>query len=155
MAVSSATCISPAGAGSASEWAYVTATGTANATPTLYLYLDGAGEVFVERRYARPIMSSFHALFSLGGLVGAGAAGLAIAAGLGALAHVALATTIATATMTMAVSALLTPPPDQARGGPTFAWPSRALLGLGSLAFLGLLDFAQTLAQLRRDEVQS
>lgn len=98
-----------------------------------------AQAVVVERRYARPIMSSFHALFSLGGLVGAGAAGMAIAAGLGPIAHLALATTIATAAMTLAVGALVTPPPDQADGGPTFAWPSRALLGLGSLAFLGLL----------------
>jgi predicted MFS family arabinose efflux permease len=40
-----------------------------------------AQAVEVERRYARPIMSSFHALFSLGGLVGAALGGLVAAAG--------------------------------------------------------------------------
>ncbi|MBI3770209.1 MAG: MFS transporter [Deltaproteobacteria bacterium] len=93
----------------------------------------------VERRYGRPIMSSFHALFSLGGLVGAGIAAMAMASGIGRVAHVLIVSAIATAAMATAARRLMTPPPELANQPPTFAWPSRALLELGSLAFLGLL----------------
>ena len=41
-----------------------------------------AHAVLVEERYGRPIMSSFHGLFSLGGLVGAALAGGAMQVGL-------------------------------------------------------------------------
>ena len=43
--------------------------------------------VAVEERYARPILSSFHASFSFGGLVGAVAGGVAAAAGISPLAQ--------------------------------------------------------------------
>jgi fucose permease len=41
-----------------------------------------AHAVLIEERYWRPIMSSFHGLFSLGGLVGAALAGGAMTVGL-------------------------------------------------------------------------
>ncbi len=41
--------------------------------------------IMVESRYKRPIMSSFHALFSVGGLVGAGVAVVLLSVGLGPL----------------------------------------------------------------------
>src|SRR5262245_44017738 len=44
--------------------------------------------VAIENRYGRPIMSSFHGLFSLGGLVGAGIAGLSLTLGLSPTTHV-------------------------------------------------------------------
>lgn len=47
--------------------------------------------VEVERRHGRPIMSSFHGLFSVGGLVGATASGLLVAAGIAPLPHVIIA----------------------------------------------------------------
>src|SRR5712692_5729120 len=47
-----------------------------------------AQAVIVEGKHDRPIMSSFHALFSLGGLVGAAGAALAMRAGLGPAPHV-------------------------------------------------------------------
>ena len=98
-----------------------------------------AHAVAVEQRYGRPIMSSFHALFSLGGLAGAAIAGLAIAAGVGRLTHVLTASVVAVATVASVVGRLLPATPETTRHAPIFAWPSRALLGLGGLAFLGLL----------------
>lgn len=98
-----------------------------------------AHAVAVERRYGRPIMSSFHALFSLGGLAGAAIAGLAIASGVGRVTHVLIASGVAVAIIALAVGRLLPTAPETSKDTPTFAWPSRALLGLGSLAFLGLL----------------
>ena len=52
--------------------------GAANATLDVSM---NAQAVVVERRHGRAIMSSFHGLFSLGGLVGAALAGVAMAAG--------------------------------------------------------------------------
>jgi uncharacterized protein GlcG (DUF336 family) len=98
-----------------------------------------AHAVAVEQRYGRPIMSSFHALFSLGGLAGAAAAGLAIALGVGRIPHVLVASGVAVAIIASVVGRLLPTAPETTRQAPTFAWPSRGLLGLGSLAFLGLL----------------
>ena len=98
-----------------------------------------AHAVAVEQRYGRPIMSSFHALFSLGGLAGAAIAGLAIASGVGRVTHVLIASGVAVAIIASVVGRLLPTAPETTKQAPTFAWPSRALLGLGSLAFLGLL----------------
>src|SRR5215207_719333 len=67
---------------------------------TLALVLLGAGNgalgvamnaqaAAVERQYGRPIMSSFHALFSLGGLAGAGLGGVVASRGIAPLAHLA------------------------------------------------------------------
>lgn len=51
-----------------------------------------AQAVEVERHYQRSIMSSFHGLFSLGGLIGAGVAGLAMSFSVGDVQHVATIT---------------------------------------------------------------
>jgi fucose permease len=98
-----------------------------------------AQAVLVERRYGRAIMSSFHALFSLGGLVGAGIASVAIWLGAGASEHVTL-TAMAALAMVLFVLRGLVP----AEGGcgtraPAFARPRGALVVLGVLAFFGLL----------------
>ena len=49
-----------------------------------------AHAVAVERALARPVLSSLHAMFSLGGLVGAGATALSASAGAPPRAHVAV-----------------------------------------------------------------
>jgi MFS family permease len=110
--------------------------GAANGTLDVSM---NAQAIAVERDYGRPIMSSFHALFSFGGLVGAAVAGTVMAGGVGSVAHALLTSAIACAAFAGVVGRLLTVPPEPARGAPTFAWPSSTLLGLGSLAFLGLL----------------
>lgn len=93
----------------------------------------------VERGLGHAIMSSFHAAFSLGGLVGAGVVaasswlGFGVAGGL--LASSAL---IGVATV---AHALLDPAPALAAegSGRRIAWPTRALLGIGVLCLLAFM----------------
>src|SRR5262245_19405987 len=97
-----------------------------------------AHAVALERQYERPIMSTFHGLFSLGGVVGAAIAGGAMQAGIGDQVHV----TAAAAGCVVAVLGVLPwlgPSPAMRGGGPAFVRPPRMLLGLGLLAFAGLL----------------
>jgi MFS family permease len=89
----------------------------------------------VERRYGRPIMASFHALFSLGGLAGAAAGGLVASRGIGVAPHLAGAALAACALAIAAAPALLPADADAAPDAPSFARPTRALLALGVLAF--------------------
>ena len=93
----------------------------------------------VERRWPRPIMSSFHAMWSLGGLVGAGVAAIALEAGVAPRLHLVAATLVLGGSAVAALGALLPPAADGAAGEPHFARPTRAVLGLGFVAFLGLL----------------
>lgn len=93
-----------------------------------------AQAVEVERRYGRPVMSSLHGLFSLGGLIGAALGGLM--AGL----DVSLALHFGGVGVLLGLLLLLSAPhllPAQASGasrGPAFVLPTRALLGLGVIA---------------------
>jgi fucose permease len=93
----------------------------------------------VEQRGGRPIMSSFHALFSLGGVAGALLATGAMSLGLGERTHVGAAAVVALVAVGLALPGLVStkPEPDAAASG--VARPSRALLALGVLALLGLL----------------
>src|SRR5262249_3305406 len=94
--------------------------------------------ILVERVYRRPVMSSFHALFSLGGLAGAGGASLAMATGMSAFLHVVVVAGLALVTVGIARNALL-PSERHAAGNPILVWPPAALLGLGCLTFCALL----------------
>jgi len=95
----------------------------------------------VERRYKRPILSSFHAWFSLGGLAGAGTGALAAWAALDLRIHLPLTAAIALAGGLIAGPFLL-------RGGddhdqeerPFFVKPPRQLVALGGIAFISLLS---------------
>ena len=99
--------------------------------------------VAVEERYRRPINSSFHAFFSVGGLVGSAVGGLVAAAGIGPLTHFGLAALIlGGATAVLAFPHLLDAGEaqdrellDEDQASPKFAWPNRALLALGAVAF--------------------
>ncbi len=62
-----------------------------------------AQAVLVEERYARPIMSSFHGVFSLGGLIGAASAGLVVGAGVPPVPHL-LAVALALALLVAAAT---------------------------------------------------
>jgi fucose permease len=111
--------------------------GAVNATLDVSM---NAQAVEVEQRYGRTIMSSFHGLFSLGGVAGAAAAGLAMFAGVDDRGHVLVAAAI-TVLVVLAVLPALGPSVVRERrtAGPLFVRPDRALVGLGVLAFLGLL----------------
>jgi len=96
--------------------------------------------VAVEKGYGRPIMSSFHAAFSFGGLAGASIGGLVASAGVGPLPHLAAVAALCATAAVVAYRALLPASADAADGGaPAFARPTRALLGLGVISFCVLL----------------
>jgi MFS family permease len=93
----------------------------------------------VEQRMGRPIMSSFHALFSLGGVAGALLAGGALFLGFGVRAHVGAAGLAALGAVAMALPRLLATSAPSRVSNPTLARPTRSLVMLGVLTLLGLL----------------
>lgn len=100
-----------------------------------------AEAVAVEHAYGRPIMSSFHGFFSLGGMVGAGIGSLVATIGIAPATHV-LAVGVCGGTAILLASRWMLPDeathsPDDSAGG--FSLPPRAVLLLGLLAALGLL----------------
>jgi predicted MFS family arabinose efflux permease len=98
-----------------------------------------AQAVAAERRLARPILSALHGTWSVGGLGGAAAAGLALGAGVTPLAHVGGASAVLGIAAGIALSRALPPSADPAGDGPRLARPSGLLLGLGAMALLALL----------------
>jgi len=98
-----------------------------------------AQAVMVEDQYHRPIMPSFHAMFSTGGVAGAVVASASMAGGLGAVWHVSL---VAAVSLTVLASALCRLTPSSERAAPAsriFAWPRASLLPLALLTFCALL----------------
>jgi predicted MFS family arabinose efflux permease len=105
--------------------------------------------VLVEHGYRRPVLSGFHAMYSLGGTTGAAVGALAAAVELGTTAHF-LAVTAAAATAAVLATRLLLPSRDDAgdldgdrRGAGLVAgwlggWSGRILV-LGVLSFCLLL----------------
>ena len=96
--------------------------------------------VAVEKRYERPIMSSFHAAFSFGGLAGAVLGGLVASAEIEPLPHFSVVAILCALVAVLAYRRLLPDSADAAEdGAPAFARPTRALLGLGVISFCVLL----------------
>lgn len=90
--------------------------------------------VAVERLYGRPIMSSFHASFSIGGMLGAAGGGWIASLGIGPQRHL-LCVALVCAVLDLVASRWLLPAEtDRGSSGPAFARPSGALIGLGLLA---------------------
>jgi MFS family permease len=96
--------------------------------------------VTVERRYGRPILSGFHAAFSLGGLAGAALGALAAAAGVDVRVHLAVVSAISAAVGLVWSRRFLPGSADAAaEHEPIFVRPPRAVWALGGLAFACLL----------------
>jgi MFS family permease len=97
--------------------------------------------VTVERLYRGGfIMSSFHALFSVGGMIGSSLGGYVAGHGVSVAAHFSAAAAM-NAALTLAVIRMMVGPdrePVQA-SAPVFAMPQRPLLALGALGFCVLL----------------
>ncbi len=117
--------------------AFLLVFGAANGAMDVAMNAHG---VAVERRLSRPIMSSLHGGWSIGGFAGAGAAALAAAAGMdprvesvvvGALLWLAALWT--TSSLGETTSHVV----DEAAGG--LALPSRGVLLLGALCFLAMM----------------
>lgn len=94
--------------------------------------------VAVENRYSWPIMSSFHGLFSLGGLFGAGLGGLLLSAGVHPLGHV-LGTALVMGLVGLIALTRLLPDGPREPAQPVFALPPRPVVGLSLLAFFSLV----------------
>lgn len=102
---------------------------------------QNAQAVVVERVYARPIMSAFHAFFSLGGLLAAGVGALLIATDVDlrvTLCSAAVLGVIAAAALYPSYLDAAEPPPAQPGVARRAPWTPRVLL-LGLLAFSLLL----------------
>src|SRR5260221_9086769 len=95
--------------------------------------------VAVERQYGRPILNSFHACYSLGGLVGALAGGLVASHSIAPLPHF-LGVALFCAILTLSAARSLLPARAEAQGtAVAFARPTRAILALGLVAFCVVL----------------
>jgi fucose permease len=92
-----------------------------------------AQAVLLERRIHRPIMSSFHGVFSLGALVGALSAGVIAGAGVPPAVHLAVVSGLLLALAVLAAPHLVHGAP--ASGAPALSRPSRQVLPFGLLAF--------------------
>ncbi|MBA2462652.1 MAG: MFS transporter, partial [Actinobacteria bacterium] len=107
-------------------------------TSALDLGMNAHG-VEVEERYARPIFSSFHASWSLGGLAGAGVGGAAAALAVPPLAQFAGVGAVVLAILVWSAHGLLPHEGDAGARGRAFGRPSAALVALAALAFAGLV----------------
>jgi len=110
--------------------------GAANGTLDVSM---NAQALSLERRYQRPIMSSLHACFSLGGAAGAALAGILMWLGVGDTAHVSFAAAVGAGAVITVWGFLLPAEPRGERPAGGFGWPAPALLFMGALAFVGLL----------------
>lgn len=93
----------------------------------------------LERLYGRPILSSFHAAFSSGGLVGAGLGALAAGLGVAPRLHFGVLALVVALFVLAARPWLLPREADEPGGAMTLVRPPRALLVLGAAAFCTLL----------------
>jgi hypothetical protein len=97
-----------------------------------------AQAALVEQRYARPIMSSFHGLWSVGGLAGAALGGLIATQAVAVRTHL-LGVAVVATLLALVATRWLVDDNQHHDAGPSFALPPRALLLLGFIAFGVLL----------------
>ncbi len=95
--------------------------------------------IAVEKRYQRPIMSSFHGWFSVGGMAGASGSGLLASAGIDPIPHLVGVALLLGIVTIFASRRLLSAGIDAVSHEPAFVVPTRALLGLGAVAFCALV----------------
>ena len=95
--------------------------------------------VAVERQLGRPIMSSLHAMFSIGGIVGAGSAVVLLPLGVAPITHVGVTALLGFALMLMTARFLLPHAVDSGGDGPHFVLPRGRLLVLGAMGFFILM----------------
>ncbi len=93
--------------------------------------------VLVEKAAGRAVMSGFHALFSIGGLAGAGGMTALLWTGLSPLVATVCVAAVIVGVLGVFGAHLL--PHGGAAGAPSFAWPHGVVLGLGALCFIVFL----------------
>lgn len=108
------------------------------ATGTMDVAMN-AQAISVEKKYGKPIMSSFHAIFSAGMMVGAGSGALFIWLEASLWQHLLTVSGIALLLMLWATDNLLREEKVAASSGPGFQLPKASLLGIGFIAFCCML----------------
>jgi MFS family permease len=98
-----------------------------------------AQAAIVERQYGRSIMNSFHAMWSVGGLVGAALGGLAAARAVSVSPHFLIVAALGAIVMLVALRGLISDGPVAGSHDPHFALPTRALLPMGVVALCALI----------------
>ncbi|HTH73526.1 MAG TPA: MFS transporter [Trinickia sp.] len=96
----------------------------------------------VEQALGRPIMSSLHGMFSLGGMIGAGIGGLALSHGMASAVHMLLAALVCVVVLVLACPAVLPHVPHAEShhgGGRASRWRSPVLWALGAVALIALI----------------
>ncbi|GAB3160829.1 MFS transporter [Amycolatopsis stemonae] len=92
----------------------------------------------VEEGYGRPIFAGFHAFWNIGGLAGSGVDALMEALHIPVSVHFPVAGAVLLA-FALWGRALFLSGADRGQGETAFAWPSRALVPLGVIAFCGFV----------------
>ncbi|HYP13268.1 MAG TPA: MFS transporter [Bryobacteraceae bacterium] len=99
-----------------------------------------AQAVTVERFYGRPVMSSFHGLFSIGGMVGAALGGAIAAAGVSVTAHFAASMLVYSVIGALAARWQIAADSEETTSSaPSFQLPTRPVFAIGLVAFCILL----------------
>jgi MFS family permease len=100
-----------------------------------------AQAVMVEQQYKKPIMTSFHAFFSIGMALGAGCGALFASTNLSLFEHFSIVVLICLAAAIWVRYNLVydKPLPDAVHDGPLFRLPNAALVNIGIIAFCCML----------------
>ncbi len=93
----------------------------------------------IERRYGRPIMSSFHGVYSVGDMVGALLTGVAASILLGLASHFLLAALVMLLVGVGGCWVMIRDQKAEPGAGPSFALPRGILIAIGLIAFAGLV----------------
>jgi MFS family permease len=98
-----------------------------------------AQAVMVEQKWGKPIMTSFHAFFSVGMMLGALAGSLFSKMNTSLLTHFMIITVVNIIVITIARIYLLNDKPEKKDEGPAFRLPNAAMVGIGIIAFCSML----------------
>jgi MFS family permease len=96
-----------------------------------------AQAVMIEQKWGKPIMTSFHAFFSIGMMFGALSASLF--SGVDLLTHFSIITIVNVIVVIVAGFYLLNDKPEEKDNGPAFRLPNAAMVGIGIIAFCSML----------------
>lgn len=97
-----------------------------------------AQAVIIEQRWGKPIMTSFHAFFSIGMALGAGAASLFSMAETSLFTHFLAITVLNIIIIVISRAYMIRDKPEGKHEGPPFRMPSGALVGVGLIAFCSM-----------------
>jgi len=93
----------------------------------------------IERRYPRPIMSSFHGVYSVGDMIGALLTGIAASIALGLTSHFFLAAFVMLVVGVGGCFLMIVDRQAEPTKGPTFVLPKGVLIAIGLIAFAALV----------------